>query len=63
MAAKYLVKNKAWTPLVISLPGGKSITVPARDSVTLSAEDVNSPECQRLLNAGTLMVLSEIAEQ
>jgi hypothetical protein len=53
------VKNTTWSQLVLSLAEGKSLTLPARGSADIREDDFNSPECQRLFAARTIIVLSE----
>jgi len=53
------IKNKSWSPLVISLPGGKSLNLAARGISEISSEDFQSPECQRLAKSRTIIVLPE----
>jgi hypothetical protein len=57
------VKNKSFSQLMLSLPSGRSIPIPARGSVEISDEDFASPECQRLFAERTLIVLPEAARQ
>lgn len=53
------IKNKEWSPLNISLPDGRSITLAARGINEISDEDFQSPEFQRLAKARTIIVLPE----
>jgi hypothetical protein len=53
------IKNKSWSPLVVSLPDGKSRTLAARGIDEVSAEDFQSPEFQRLAKSRTVIVLPE----
>lgn len=56
------IKNKDWSPRVITLGGGKTITIPARGTTEISEEDFNSPECQRLFTKRAIIVLPVSAE-
>lgn len=53
------IKNKSWSPLVVSLPGGRSLTLAGRGTDEINAEDFESPEVQRLAQARTIIVLPE----
>jgi hypothetical protein len=53
------IKNKSWSPQVVSLPGGKSLTLAGRGTEEVSAEDFESPEFQRLAKARLIIVLPE----
>lgn len=53
------IKNKQWSPQVISLPGGKSLTLAGRGANEISAEDFESPEVQRLVKTRSVIVLPE----
>lgn len=53
------IKNKSWSPLVISLPGGDPLTLSGRSIGEVSAEDLESPELRRLLRSRTIIVLPE----
>ena len=53
------VKNKSFSQLVLPLPGGRALTLPARGSVDISDEDFASPACQRLFAERLLIVLPE----
>jgi hypothetical protein len=57
------VKNKSWSPLAVSLPGGKSLTLAARGTSEISSEDFQSPELQRLFEARNIIVLPEEKEK
>jgi hypothetical protein len=57
------VKNKSFSPLVLSLPDDRALTLPARGSVEISAEDFASPECQRLFAERLLIILPEPRRQ
>ncbi len=59
MADTYLVKNTLWTSQVINLPEGKSVTLPARGSAEMTAKDLSTAACQKLLAEGKITVLSE----
>ena len=51
------IKNKSWSPLVISLPGGKSLTLAGRGTEEVSDEDLEGPEFKRLLKTRAVIVL------
>jgi hypothetical protein len=53
------IKNKSWSPLVVSLPGGKSLTLAGRSIDEVSAEDYESPEFQRLVKSRTIIILPQ----
>ena len=53
------IKNRSWSPLVVSLPGGKSLTVPGRGIEDVSAEDFESAALQRLSKSRTIVVLPD----
>lgn len=53
------IKNKAWSPVVISLAGGRSINLPARGSATISKEDFHCLDCQRRYAERSIIVLPE----
>ncbi len=53
------VKNTSFSELVLSLPGGQSITLAARGSADISDAAFYSPECQRLLKARVLIELPD----
>jgi hypothetical protein len=57
------IKNKSWSPLAISLPGARSMTLAARGTSEISAEDFQSPELQRLFEARSIIVLPEKEKQ
>jgi pilus assembly protein FimV len=57
------IKNKSWSPLVVSLPDGKSINLPARGIDEVSSEDFESPEFQRLSKSRAVIVLPEESEK
>lgn len=51
------IKNRSWSPLVISLGKEKSLTLPARGSKDISTEDFKKPGCQQLLRSRAVVVL------
>jgi hypothetical protein len=53
------IKNKSWSPLVVSLPGGGTLNLAGRGTKEISAEDFESPEVQRLAKTRTIIVLPE----
>lgn len=53
------IKNQEWSTRVISLPGGRSLTLAGRGSDEISAEDFDSPEVKRLVKTGAVIVLPE----
>src|SRR5262245_25842715 len=57
------IKNMSWSPLTISLPDGKSVTLSARGTSEIGAEDFQSSECQRLFNAQAIIVLPRRTEE
>jgi hypothetical protein len=57
------IKNKSWSPLAITLPNGKSLTLGARGSEEISTEDFQSPEFQRLFEQRSIIVLPQGGEK
>ena len=53
------VKNMSFSVLELSLTDDRTLTLPARGSVEISAEDFASPECQRLFAERLLILLPE----
>jgi hypothetical protein len=51
------IKNRSFSALVVTLNGGRTITLPARGSHEISDEEFQTPEVQRLFNEGSLFVL------
>lgn len=52
-------KNRSWSPRVITLQGGKSLTVPGRGIEEVSDEDFKGAEFQRLAKSGGIVALPE----
>ena len=55
------IKNRSFSATVISLPGGRSLSLSGRGNAEISEDDFNSPEIQRLFTAGSVFVLPETA--
>ncbi|HEV2860971.1 MAG TPA: hypothetical protein VGX48_08200 [Pyrinomonadaceae bacterium] len=51
------IKNRSWSPRVITLQGGKSLTLPGRGIGEISDEDYQGAELQRLAKSGDIAVL------
>jgi hypothetical protein len=57
-----LVKNRSWSPRILTLPGGKkgkpkTLSLRGRGSAEITKEEYESPECQRLIARGELFVI------
>jgi hypothetical protein len=57
------IKNKDWSPRVVTVSGGKTIRIPARGTTEISEEDFNSPELQRLFTKRVIIVVPAPAKK
>lgn len=57
------IKNTSWSPLVVTLPNGKSLSLAGRGIGEVSAEDFEDPELQRLAKSQAIVVLPEEEKQ
>lgn len=57
------IKNARWGQLIVSVGGGKSLSLPGRGIEEISDEDFQSAEVQRLTLLGDIVVLPEEQEQ
>lgn len=57
------IKNKSWSPVSVSLPDGRSLTLPARGTSEVNAEDFQSSELQQLFQSRSVIVLPEAQDK
>lgn len=61
-----LVKNRSWSPRVVTVPAGKkgkarTLALRGRGSAEISEDEAASPEIRRLLASGDLFLISGTA--